>query len=74
MGQRSRRRAKDHKRVRQLDLFGERATTSPDWPEPAWQVLPEEARRALTVLMSRLLLDHGYIEHRPCRTEVADDV
>ena len=73
MRQRSQCRAKDHKRVRQLDLFGERAAMSADWSAPAWQILPEETRRALTGLMSRLLLDHGYAGHRPLRTEAADD-
>jgi hypothetical protein len=41
---------------------------------PAWQALPEETRQVLTGLMSMLLLAHGSIEHRPFRTEAADDV
>ena len=61
------------RQVQQLDLFGEQAPMIADWPAPAWQVLPEETRRVLTGLMSRLLLDHGGAERLP-RTEAADDV
>jgi len=61
--------------VRQLELFCERIVTIvEDCPASAWQGLPEETRRALTGLMSRLLLDHCGLDHRPLRTEAADDV
>jgi hypothetical protein len=62
------------RQVQQLDLFGERAPMIEDWRAPTWQALPEETRKVLTGLMSRLLLGHGSIEHRPFRTEAADDV
>jgi hypothetical protein len=74
MRQRTRCRAMDRRPVGQLDLFGIPAPTSEHWPAPTWQGLPEETRRALTGLISRLLLDHGYVEKRPLRTEAADDV
>jgi len=61
------------RQVQQFDLFGEQALMIADWPAPAWQALPEETRRVLTGLMSRLLLDHGGAERLP-RTEAADDV
>ena len=42
----------------QIDLFGSGlsndATGTPAWPE-----LPAEARAALTILMTRLILDHA---------------
>ena len=62
------------RQVQQLDLFGEQAPMIEDRRAPAWQALPEETRQVLTGLMSRLLLAHGSIEHRPFRTEAADDV
>jgi hypothetical protein len=52
---------------------GEQVRMTDDWRVPTWQVLPEETRRVLTGLMSRLLLDHGGAE-RSSRTEAADDV
>jgi hypothetical protein len=74
MRQRTQCRARDRKRVRQLDLFGEQASTTADWPTPAWQILPEETRWLLTGLMSRLLLEHHRLEYRRPRTEATDDV
>jgi hypothetical protein len=62
------------RRVQQLDLFGDQAPRIDDWRAPAWQALPDETRQVLTGLISRLLLAHGSIEHRPFRTEAADDV
>jgi hypothetical protein len=62
------------RQVQQLDLFGEQAPMIGDWRAPTWQALPEETRKVLTGLMSRLLLGHGSIEHRPFRPEAADDV
>jgi hypothetical protein len=63
------------RQVQQLDLFAEQAPMiDDDWRAPTWQALPEETRQVLTGLMSRLLLGHGSIEHRPSRTEAADDV
>lgn len=61
-------------RLQQLDLFGEGEPMIDDWRVPAWQALPEETRQVLTGLISRLLLAHGSIEHRPFRPEVANDV
>ena len=62
------------RQVQQLDLFGQDAPMIDDPRAPAWQALPEETRQVLTGLMSMLLLAHGSIEHRPFRTEAADDV
>lgn len=62
------------RQVQQLDLFGEQAPMIANRPAPAWQVLPEETRRMLTGLMSRLLLDHGGAKQGLPRTEAADDV
>ena len=61
------------RQVQQFDLFDERAPMIADSLAPTWQVLPEETRRMLTGLMSRLLLDHGGAARLP-RTEAADDV
>jgi hypothetical protein len=74
MRQRTQSRARDRRRVRQLDLFGVPAPMSGNWPAPTWQGLPEETRRVLTGLMSRLLLDHGRAKHRLLRVEAVDDV
>jgi hypothetical protein len=60
--------------VRQFELFCERMVTIEDCPASAWQGLPEATRRALTGLMSRLLLDHCCLNRRPSWTEAADDV
>jgi len=73
MRQRIQGHARDRRSVRQLDLFDEQVSTTDGWPAPAWQGLPEETRRVLTGLMSRLLLAHGSVD-RLSRTEAADDV
>jgi len=44
-----------------------------NWPVPAWRGLPEETRRVLTGLISRLLLDYDGVD-RLSQTEAADDV
>jgi hypothetical protein len=62
------------RKAQQLDLFGEQAPMIGDWQAPTWQALPEETRQTLTGLISRLLLAHGSVEHRPFRTEAAGDV
>jgi DNA-directed RNA polymerase specialized sigma24 family protein len=67
-------RRRDHRQIRQLDLFGLPDPTGFAQPVPAWRVLPEETRRAVTELMARLLFDHGRVDHRPIRMEVVDDV
>jgi|KBSMisStandDraft_5_1062788.scaffolds.fasta_scaffold60060_4 hypothetical protein len=61
------------RQVRQLELFGEQPPTIDDQRAPAWQALPEETRRVLTGLMSRLLLAHYNVEPLPFGAE-ADDV
>jgi hypothetical protein len=61
------------RQVQQLELFGEQAPMINDQRVPAWQALPEETRRVLTGLMSRLLLAHGNVEPHRFRAE-ADDV
>jgi hypothetical protein len=73
MRQRTPGHARDRRSVRQLDLFDEQLSTMDDWPAPAWRGLPEETRRVLTGLMSRLLLDHDGVD-RLSQTEAADDV
>ena len=57
-----------------LDLFGLPAPVGFDQRVPAWRVLPDETRRAVTELMTRLLLDHGRVDRRSTRTEAVDDV
>jgi hypothetical protein len=74
MRRHSQRPATDQGQVRQLELFGLPAPRRVDQPVPAWRVLPEETRRAVTELMARLLLDHTPVDQRPIRTEAVDDV
>ena len=64
IGERSMRHRRDPhrempaRRVLQSDLFVHAPTE--DHPDPAvWWALPEEARRSLTGLLARLLLEHG---------------
>ena len=46
------------RRVLQSDLFA--GALAEDHPDPAvWWALPEGARRSLTGLLARLLLEHG---------------
>jgi hypothetical protein len=40
---------------------------------PQWQALPSEARRALTKLMARLILDHAGGDGAPERGETRHD-
>ena len=42
----------------QLDLFGPTGRTCP-WQTPQWQNLPQPARRKITELMARLLMEYG---------------
>jgi hypothetical protein len=74
MRRRDRRPANLQRQVHQLDLFGPPGTTNCDRPVPAWRMLPEETRRAVTGLMARLILEHGRVDRRPARTEAADEV
>jgi hypothetical protein len=58
----------------QFNLFGPFGTASCARPgRPAWSLLPDETRRAVTGLMVRLILEHGRVDRRPDR-ETADDV
>jgi len=43
---------------RQLDLFPANHAPKP-CPSPEWIALPDQARHALTVLMTRLLITHA---------------
>jgi hypothetical protein len=56
--------------LRQIDLF---ASTLPT-ETPAWRDLPEEARRTLTNLMTRLILDHAQAGGAASREEAGHDV
>ena len=57
----------------QIDLFGSGlsndATGTPAWPE-----LPAEARAALTILMTRLILDHAATIATPRAKEADHDL
>ena len=57
----------------QIDLFGSGlsndATGTPAWPE-----LPAEARAALTILMTRLILDHAAATATPRAKEADHDL
>ena len=57
----------------QIDLFGSslsnHATGTPAWPE-----LPAEARAALTILMTRLILDHATTTATPRAKEADHDL
>ena len=57
----------------QMDLFGSGlsndATGTPAWPE-----LPAEARAALTILMTRLILDHAATTATPRAKEADHDL
>ena len=56
---------------RQLDLFGPAPATQAA-STPDWRSLPEATRRALTDLMTHLLVEHG--GRAVVRREAADDV
>jgi hypothetical protein len=59
--------------AQQIDLFA--PTTRAAAPGmPAWSSLPAEARRALTDLMTRLILDHANGEHVQPSGEMRHDV
>ena len=45
----------------QLELFSER-TPLPPPGSPSWSTLPEPTRRALTGLVTRMLIDHAGAE------------
>src|SRR5215208_2366736 len=49
----------------QFTLFGPFGTASCARPGPAWSLLPDETRRAVTGLMVRLILEHGRVDRRP---------
>jgi hypothetical protein len=56
--------------ARQGDLFSEPSPTQ----MPAWRELPEEARRALTALMVRLMLEHAQADSVVSNREVGHDL
>jgi hypothetical protein len=62
------------RQAQQLDLFGLPRAAGCGRPTPEWRMLPEATRRAVTGLMTRLILEHGRIDRRQTRTEAADDV
>ena len=74
MRRQGQRPATNHRPVHQLDLFGLPDLAGFDQPGPLWGVLPEVTRQLVTELIVRLLLDHCRVDHRPVRTEAADDV
>ena len=57
----------------QFNLFGPFGTASCARLGPAWSLLPDETRRAVTGLMVRLILEHGRVDRRPDR-ETGDDL
>ena len=74
MRRQGQRASSHHRPARQLDLFRLPDPAGFDQAGPLWGVLPEETRQLVTELMARLLLDHGRVDHRPVRTEAADDL
>ena len=57
----------------QFDLFS-KPNDAETMQTPQWQALPSEARRALTKLMVRLILDHVDGGGTPERQEARHDV
>ena len=64
------RRLLENDAARQSDLFSEPSPTL----MPAWRELPEEARRALTALMVRLMLEHTQADSVVVNREVGHDL
>ena len=62
----------DHRARTQFDLFATPGGVAV--LTPAWSVLPEETRSALTRLMVQLILDHADNPHGPGRKEARHDV
>jgi hypothetical protein len=65
-----------HRRSRpqhQMDLFGS-GLSNDAIGAPAWPELPEEARAALTSLMTQLILDHAAMTATPPAKEVDHDL
>ena len=57
----------------QMDLFGSGLSTDATGT-PAWPELPAEARAALTILMTRLILDHAATTATPGAKEADHDL
>jgi hypothetical protein len=64
------RRLLENDAARQIDLFSEPSPTQ----MPAWRDLPEEARRALTGLMMRLILEYTQADSVVVNREVGHDL
>ena len=58
---------------RQMDLFGS-GLSNDAIGAPAWSELPAEARAALTILMTQLILDHAATTATPGAKEVSHDL
>jgi hypothetical protein len=59
-------------RAKQFDLFARPGGVAV--PTPAWGVLPEETRSALTRLMVQLILDHADDARGPQPEEARHDI
>jgi len=57
----------------QIDLFGS-GLSNTAIGAPAWSELPAEARAALTILMTRLILDHAATTATPRAKEADHDL
>jgi hypothetical protein len=62
----------DHRARTQFDLFA--APGGEAVPTPAWGVLPEETRSALTRLIVQLILDHADDARGPQPEEALHDI
>ncbi len=72
MQQRQRARHNRRSKPHQLDLFAPPVVCGAN-PVPDWRALPETTREALTILITRLILDHAHGECRKYGEEVRRD-
>jgi hypothetical protein len=61
-----------HSEARQFDLFSPASAGGLE-ETPEWRCLPADARRALTHLMARLILEHADGDHAPRQVETRHD-
>jgi hypothetical protein len=61
-----------HSEARQFDLFSPANAGGLEAP-PEWRCLPADARRALTHLMARLILEHADSDHAARQEETCHD-
>ena len=59
-------------KTHQFDLFAPPVVEGA-MPVPDWQTLPAATRQALTTLIARLILEHGYGDCQADRQEVRSD-